>query len=77
MGDDVSSIGDTTQEVLVFWVVVFFRAWYSRGFLLISSLCSLDISAHRFCCAMFLSSLLGLAFSRVADVHIGNQQDIA
>ena len=24
MGDDVSSVGDTTQEVVIFWVAAFF-----------------------------------------------------
>jgi len=77
MGDDVSSVGDTTQEVVIFWVAAFFRARYSRCFLLISSLCSMDISARRFRCAAFLSSLLRLALSRVAEIHIGDQQHIA
>jgi hypothetical protein len=52
---------DTIEAVLIFCDADFFRARYSRCFLLLSSLCSSVISVLRFRCCLFLSSLLALA----------------
>ena len=60
-GEDVGTTWDTIEAVLIFYDAAFFRARCSRCFLLLSSLCSSVISALRFRCCLFLSSLLALA----------------
>jgi len=80
MGDDGGTVSVKAQEVLLFWDAAFFRArysrWYSRCFLFISSICSLNISPRRIRCCMFLSSLFREASSKVGVwIYIGNQED--
>ena len=80
MGVVVGIVLVKAQEVLLFWDASFFRArqsrMYSRIFLFISSLCSLDISARRIHCCMFLSSLFREASSKVGGwIYIGNHKD--
>jgi len=78
VGDDVGTVSVKAQEVVLIWDPAFFRARYSRCLLLISSLCSLDISACRFCCCMFLSSVFREALSSMVSVwtYIGYQYGI-